>query len=390
MISRVLALGGAKFDPKATPNDIEDDPDLCASTAADVESELTKLDRGKLFKSRYTVVSEVGKGGFGSTYECKDTTTDATVLVKEMGDKSNFINEMAALKYVSRIMASKLYVVHALDFFCEESNCYIVEEFVSDARFVTTVLEHLLAKEDYRTYCKLLQQCIETLKYMHMHGLYHLDLKPDNILVQNGAKVLKNLSGANPEVRIIDFGVAAMMCKYDSDAVKVYGTPEYSTPYSLGDRPLKENLIIRDMFALGLTFAMPFMDPVEIGHLRTVLAAWYRFAFHNPGVEPSASDIPPLKISAAARGMVYEDDLAMTNGLDNDDIALKIYFTSKYEVQPGQYPKVRPIEPHFLSIVDLLLELVRRPENNGPLSLADIERYANKDLYIKLLDKIME
>ncbi|MBR1889599.1 MAG: serine/threonine protein kinase [Alloprevotella sp.] len=85
----------------------------------------------------------------------------------------------------------------------------------------------------------LLRQLVGVVQYLHSHGVLHLDLKPDNILVAR-------ISG---EVRLVDFG----FCYTDSYPETTGLTRHFCAPEQLsGTQPLD---VRADIYALGKIMA---------------------------------------------------------------------------------------------------------------------------------------
>lgn len=65
---------------------------------------------------------------------------------------------------------------------------------------------------------KIIKQLVEALAHCHQRGIYHLDVKPENILVDE-----------NWKIRLIDFAFSVKMV--DQSKIKKYcGTPTYMAP----------------------------------------------------------------------------------------------------------------------------------------------------------------
>jgi len=96
----------------------------------------------------------------------------------------------------------------------------------------------------------------EALEHVHTHGVVHRDLKPENIMV-----------GANDEIHLIDFGIAAsagarrLTFAHFSQSM---GTPDYISPEQVRG---KRGDARSDVYALGvmlyemLTGSVPFSGP---------------------------------------------------------------------------------------------------------------------------------
>ena len=79
------------------------------------------------------------------------------------------------------------------------------------------------------------------MAYMHSEGIYHADIKPDNIMI-----------GRQKEVKIIDFGLA---WRRGENKDRVQGTLEYLAPEQARDKVVNGKT---DIFNLGVTMYRSF------------------------------------------------------------------------------------------------------------------------------------
>ena len=106
--------------------------------------------------------------------------------------------------------------------------------------------------------CKLIHQVIKAVRYLHMNGVLHSDIKPDNIVVDRPNVDVLNTS-KTPIVKLCDFGLAKKVpdvkyFKYTHDVHKVpftgvCGTPGYIAPELLQRQPYG---IGADMWSIGI------------------------------------------------------------------------------------------------------------------------------------------
>ena len=185
-----------------------------------------------LHNRRYAIQKTLGQGGFGITYLAYDNVNRRHVAIKEffmkelcnrngknhhmsvpstgsrkLVDKfrAKFLKEANTIANLSHPNIIKIY-----DIFEENATAYYAMEYISGGS-----LADLLEKEPDKRFCETdalhyLRQVAGALNYIHMLGINHLDIKPDNILNDNGRAVL------------IDFGVAK---RYDNDGHQTSTTP---------------------------------------------------------------------------------------------------------------------------------------------------------------------
>lgn len=185
-----------------------------------------------LHNRRYAIQKTLGQGGFGITYLAYDNVNRRQVAIKEffmkelcnrdgktrhmsvpstgsrkLVDKfrAKFLKEANTIANLSHPNIIKIY-----DIFEENATAYYAMEYISGGS-----LADLLEKEPEKRFCEVdalhyIRQVAGALNYIHMLGINHLDIKPDNILNDNGRAVL------------IDFGVAK---RYDNDGHQTSTTP---------------------------------------------------------------------------------------------------------------------------------------------------------------------
>lgn len=95
-----------------------------------------------------------------------------------------------------------------------------------------------LTKKKERTYKKILYQIFSAMNYLHKNSIAHLDIKMENILIND-----------NLDIKIIDFGFAVYEPK--SSLNKFFGgTPNYMSPEIIIKRPYISYL--SDIWSLGV------------------------------------------------------------------------------------------------------------------------------------------
>lgn len=218
----------------------------------------------------YTIISRLGRGGYGITYRARHTTKGNTVVIKEHMPAGMALREPGSTEVVfpsaqaeERFHATmaefieEITVLRALqypgivpiiDSFEANETAYYVMPFIAGVTLrppekasLDSHRQRLLAQRTKRTLHSLL--C--TLEYMELHHIVHRDIKTDNILISTeGLPVL------------LDFGSARQL-----QAGKVFSnvfTPDFCAPEqstATSDEEMSRALgPWTDLYALGATF----------------------------------------------------------------------------------------------------------------------------------------
>jgi serine/threonine-protein kinase HSL1, negative regulator of Swe1 kinase len=126
----------------------------------------------------------------------------------------------------------------------------------------------------------LFHQIMSALEYCHDLNICHRDLKPENILLTKDA-----------QVKIADFGMAALHQSPSHQLTTACGSPHYAAPEILNDQPYKGSTV--DIWSMGvILFAMlygrlPFDEPDRELMLSKARRAEYKMPKH---LSPEAQD----------------------------------------------------------------------------------------------------
>jgi hypothetical protein len=187
--------------------------------------------RGQLFAARYRLGERLGSGGMGDVYAATDTRTDAAVAVKVIRPhavQDARARERFEIEVKVRAWIESEHVVRVLDACFEPSAgvAYLVMEHLVGETLAERVRRAgPLAPE---VVIALLRQVASGLEAAHGHTdadgrpapVVHRDLKPENLFLVRG-------DGGATRVKILDFGVAALLAgSREASRVQV-GTAEY-------------------------------------------------------------------------------------------------------------------------------------------------------------------
>ena len=187
-------------------------------------------ERGLVVGARYRLESVLGEGGMAVVWSAVHTETDRRVALK-----------LVRAEYVRDERIREMFVREARVAARVGKNDHIVD--VLDAGVDTTLMVPFIVMEllegvglDARIrkgplpaplVADLLEQLGDALEQAHGAGVFHRDLKPQNLFLTQDRK-------GRPLLKVLDFGIAKLSETAGQAATQI-GTPAYSAPEQLGD-----------------------------------------------------------------------------------------------------------------------------------------------------------
>lgn len=217
-----------------------------------------------LWKNRYRVEKELSRGGFGIVYLAHDEQLQSRPVVLKVLQIDKNLNPYIQRKFQQEIEALVRIdhpgVVGVLDEGESPDGLpFLVMQFVQGPTLRELIPEGgmPLARA-----AEIIRQAGNALGAAHDKGIYHRDLKPENIM-------LTRSSGTEEYVKLIDFGIAAVMNSQvapHAEPSLVVGTLGYMAP----EQVLGEGGAFSDIYAFGvIAFEMlagqkPEMSPAGV------------------------------------------------------------------------------------------------------------------------------
>lgn len=238
------------------------------------------LQVGTILHGTYKIESYLSSGGFGNTYLAKNIEFDETYAIKEFFVKgvcqrdgnsttisvsnaentNSFEQQREKFKKEARRLRSlsNPHIVKVYDLFEENGTAYYVMDYV-DGENLSVRLKRInapLAESEVRNY---LNQILDGLEAIHNEGMFHLDIKPANIMVDS-----------HDVVKLIDFGASKQQSTVGGATISI------GISYTNGYAP-KEQMAQSydkfgawtDFYALGATVykLLTNQDPPSISDL---------------------------------------------------------------------------------------------------------------------------
>ncbi len=220
--------------------------------------DLSSLLSGCPKLGKYQIVRKLSSGGQGVVLHAWHTTLNREVAIKvcrqavDASRTSRIISEGILL---ARINHPGLAQVYDLDVY--EGHPYLVMEYVS-GRNLRQVMQ--MSALPMRTRIRIMHELATAVAEAHRHGILHLDLKPENVMIDE-----------QHHVKLIDFGMGCLLPDVESRDRLVAGTFEYMAPEQMQGQMASWSSRT-DVFGVGavLYFLLTGGPPVDTRQLRTV------------------------------------------------------------------------------------------------------------------------
>lgn len=223
------------------------------------------LKVGTILHGTYRIDSYLSSGGFGNTYVATNIEFDERMAIKEFfmkgvtqreGDQTtvsvsnsentnSFLEQREKFKKEARRIRqlNNSHIVRVHDLFEENGTAYYVMDYV-DGENLSERLKRTGKPMTEDEVNQILPQILDALKSIHDAGIWHLDLKPANIMVDKAGNV-----------KLIDFGASKQL-----NAQKGGATTSTAISYTNGYAPreqMEQNYDKfgpwTDIYALGAT-----------------------------------------------------------------------------------------------------------------------------------------
>src|SRR5258708_14717379 len=180
----------------------------------------------------YEIICLLGHGGMNRVYLARDVSNLQEVVLKCPND--DVIRNIAVFERYKREaeIGNRLHhpeVQHVLNTDEKRSEEYVVVEYIKGQTLRTVLEEHAPNPLSAAEAIRITLQICAALAYCHEQGVFHRDMKPENVMLQQDGNI-----------KIIDFGIALL-----EGARRVtwrglsgtVGTPDYMSPEQLkGER----------------------------------------------------------------------------------------------------------------------------------------------------------
>ncbi|XP_058962150.2 calcium/calmodulin-dependent protein kinase type II subunit alpha [Pocillopora verrucosa] len=183
----------------------------------------------------------IAQGTFAKVFKCTERKTGECFAVKEFQtEEANFDREVINNEVDIWRTLQHRNIVSLYKRFYGNGHIWVVLELVNGKTLLDEIVNKIVFSEEETR--GMMEQLIESLKYLHRKRIVHRDIKADNILLEKKDGKLV--------VKLTDFGLARLLPD-DCDVIKctAEGTPLYLAPETILADPIGPAV---DIWACGV------------------------------------------------------------------------------------------------------------------------------------------
>jgi serine/threonine-protein kinase len=248
---------------------------------------------GTTLRDTYEVYKLVARGGFGDIFLGRDIRSNTVVAIKTLHPEVLANPDAVRRFHREAELAQKLTNPHVVRVLAEgevDGTPFLVMEYVQGLTLAQVVRTRgalpIAEAVDY------VAQMLEALAEAHAKGIIHRDVKPLNVMVQNGV------------VKVMDFGIAKLdLAESLTESNILMGTPRYMAPeQAAGGRGDARS----DLYAVAVTLyeLLAGQPPFTTG--TPVQVAYQQVHSPPPPITQSRSDLPAELVEVLRRGLAKD------------------------------------------------------------------------------------
>jgi serine/threonine-protein kinase len=213
----------------------------------------TLLKQGTILANKYSIIRELGSGGFGKTYLVTTTKNEQEKYVlKQFSPEQGQFNQksLQLFEQEAKILDQLNHpqIPKLLEWFEDKGIFFIVQEYIEGDNYWQLLCQR---KATYQTFTETeiigwLEELLNIINYIHSKDIIHRDISPDNIIYSTTIQ----------KPVLIDFGGVKQVTKtiinnnYDCSKGTKIGKIGYSAPEQLKTGECYPN---SDIYALGVS-----------------------------------------------------------------------------------------------------------------------------------------
>ena len=168
---------------------------------------------GETILGKYRVEENCGNATFSSCYRVRELATGRELCLKVVKGEKDFVDqaldEARLLRYAAAMGGAESHVVTLIDAFYYREHFMLLFPLLGEDLYVhASTRERAGEQPDYSVgvIAAVARQQLEALNFLHAIGIIHLDVKPENVLLQRGFG-----PGDVPDSTLADLGSASFI-----------------------------------------------------------------------------------------------------------------------------------------------------------------------------------
>jgi serine/threonine protein kinase len=312
--------------------------------------------RGDLLAETYEIRGKLGEGGMGEVYAAWDRALQRWVAIKATRPEAGatVVDEARALAVVHHPSTVSVYALGS-----HGGIDYVVMEMVRGS----TLEAHLRHRRAERAavpiheVVDILARIADGLAVVHRAGMAHRDVKPANVLLAPGNRVVLTDFGIfQPEIQVVH-------------GIRVAGSPAYMAPESIVGLVAPGELYLVDVYALGIVAyemaigQLPYDDAVPtrvfLKHLRQPV----------PRIGARRPEVPP-ELDALVFEMLAKDPKARPQSMEEIAWRLRQIPTDRTDRTATSAPPSALVVDDNEATAAILASLIASISPKSPLRIA--------------------
>jgi len=228
---------------------------------------LTLESKHESIEDEYKTLNKVGEGRFANVFRCQHKKTGRFYAVKVIdkmevddSDKEGLRAEIAILR-----LCSHPFIVSMKKVYETKENIYIVMEWMEHGDLFKEICRQKFFPEEVARH--VIQQLCSAIRYCHLRGIVHKDIKPENLLVER-------LENSYIRIYVTDFGLS-QFAKPAEGLKDAAGSVAYMAPEMIDSDTFDKSV---DVWGIGviayvlLCGGLPFFDRDEIELMNKIVS----------------------------------------------------------------------------------------------------------------------
>ena len=344
---------------------------------ADLVGKTLRNPTDREHKKQYYLSRLVGSGGMADVYQAFDklraTNMAVKVLRRDVASDPRFFQ---AFKKEAKILSQLQHpnIVRLYEFGRDGDLVFIVMAWVDGSDLKQKLMQHsdVFSLDEVSA---ILTPVASALNFAHQMDVYHCDIKPANILLQNRGK----------EVLLTDFGVARWASERTGGGTVPYMAPEQFTSATVSPRT--------DIYALGVTVyemlsggQVPFQgSPTSPGNTTRDKIAWEHVNLPLPNVRQYNPGLPERVVAVVDKALKKDPNQRYSTPLE---------FSGAFEEARGSEGPIASVSqtilqpPPYISAPSVKQTPLPRPSTGQPRNIRPALKRFTPYLYARSGERV--